>query len=252
MSPEMSRPPTRRQDLGSPIRRSRARSVALRLVLAALIGATVACGSVALPAPAQQEGASSSDPLAGPDAPEAAEVPQEPPNVLVIETDDMRWDDLRWMPNVRRLLQRRGLSFENSFGPFPLCCPSRSSFPERPVHTQPPRLHPPRALRLHGVPGPALDRHGPAARGVPHGPGRQVPQRLRRAVPALGWELTALRAAGLGSVVRRLGPPVELRRSELRRRDVLLRPSGAGTSTGRSGPSPVATPPTWSPSRRAV
>ena len=48
--------------------------------------------------------------------------------MLVIETDDMRWDDLRWMPNVRRLLQRRGLSFENSFAPYPLCCPSRSSF----------------------------------------------------------------------------------------------------------------------------
>ena len=50
------------------------------------------------------------------------------PNVLVIETDDMRWDDLRCMPNVRRLLQRRGLTFENSFAPYPLCCPSRASF----------------------------------------------------------------------------------------------------------------------------
>ena len=48
--------------------------------------------------------------------------------MLVIETDDMRWDDLRWMPNVRRLIQHRGLSFENSFAPYPLCCPSRSSF----------------------------------------------------------------------------------------------------------------------------
>ena len=50
------------------------------------------------------------------------------PNVLVIEADDMRWDDLRWMPNVQRLLQRRGLTFENSFAPYPLCCPSRASF----------------------------------------------------------------------------------------------------------------------------
>ena len=53
---------------------------------------------------------------------------QKRPNVLVIEADDMRWDDLRWMPNVRRLLQRRGLTFENSFAPYPLCCPSRASF----------------------------------------------------------------------------------------------------------------------------
>ncbi len=48
--------------------------------------------------------------------------------MLVIETDDMRWDDLRWMPSVRRLIQDKGLSFENSFAPYPLCCPSRSSF----------------------------------------------------------------------------------------------------------------------------
>ena len=40
----------------------------------------------------------------------------------------MRWDDLRFMPHVRRLIQDRGLSFENSFAPYPLCCPSRSSF----------------------------------------------------------------------------------------------------------------------------
>jgi N-acetylglucosamine-6-sulfatase len=48
--------------------------------------------------------------------------------VLVIETDDMRWDDLRFMPQVRTLLQARGLTFENSFAPYPLCCPSRASF----------------------------------------------------------------------------------------------------------------------------
>ena len=84
---------------------------------------------MALPAPAQrQEADASSDQLAAPDAPDASGVPRKRPNVLVIETDDMRWDDLRWMPNVRRLLQRRGLSFENSFAPYPLCCPSRSSF----------------------------------------------------------------------------------------------------------------------------
>ena len=59
---------------------------------------------------------------------EVTEVPKKRPNVLVIETDDMRSDDLRWMPNVRRLISGRGLSFENSFAPYPLCCPSRSSF----------------------------------------------------------------------------------------------------------------------------
>ena len=63
-----------------------------------------------------------------PAAPQTTEPPQKHPNVLVIEADDMRWDDLRWMPNVRRLVASKGLSFENSFAPYPLCCPSRASF----------------------------------------------------------------------------------------------------------------------------
>ncbi len=50
------------------------------------------------------------------------------PNMLVIETDDMRWDELKFMPNVRKLIKNRGLAFENSFAPYPLCCPSRASF----------------------------------------------------------------------------------------------------------------------------
>lgn len=50
------------------------------------------------------------------------------PNILVIEADDMRVDDLRWMPHVRRLIADTGLTFENSFAPYPLCCPSRASF----------------------------------------------------------------------------------------------------------------------------
>ncbi len=50
------------------------------------------------------------------------------PNVMVIETDDMRADDLRFMPRTTRLIGDRGLTFENSFAPYPLCCPSRSSF----------------------------------------------------------------------------------------------------------------------------
>ncbi len=50
------------------------------------------------------------------------------PNLLVIEADDMRTDDLRWMPHTRALVGGRGLTFLNSFAPNPLCCPSRSSF----------------------------------------------------------------------------------------------------------------------------
>lgn len=50
------------------------------------------------------------------------------PNLLVITLDDMREDDLQWMPKTQRLLGRQGARFENAFAPYPLCCPSRSSF----------------------------------------------------------------------------------------------------------------------------
>jgi arylsulfatase A-like enzyme len=50
------------------------------------------------------------------------------PNIIVIMADDMRWDDLPAMPNVRRLLADQGVSFSNSFVNFSLCCSSRASF----------------------------------------------------------------------------------------------------------------------------
>ncbi|QIX26930.1 sulfatase [Nocardioides sp. JQ2195] len=49
------------------------------------------------------------------------------PNVLMIMVDDMRADDLRWMPNVRRLIGDRGVTFTNGFASLPLCCPARAS-----------------------------------------------------------------------------------------------------------------------------
>jgi N-acetylglucosamine-6-sulfatase len=47
------------------------------------------------------------------------------PNIVLILTDDQRWDTLRWMPNVRRLLMDKGVTFTNAFVPNSLCCPSR-------------------------------------------------------------------------------------------------------------------------------
>jgi N-acetylglucosamine-6-sulfatase len=49
------------------------------------------------------------------------------PNIVTIVTDDMRTDDLRWMPNVRHLIAQQGLDYLNSFASFPLCAPARSS-----------------------------------------------------------------------------------------------------------------------------
>ena len=49
------------------------------------------------------------------------------PNVLLIVVDDMREDQLRWMPNVQHLLAEQGTTFDNAFSTFPLCCPARTS-----------------------------------------------------------------------------------------------------------------------------
>lgn len=48
-------------------------------------------------------------------------------NVIVIETDDQRWDTLWAMPFVQEELMQKGVVFENAFASTPLCCPSRSS-----------------------------------------------------------------------------------------------------------------------------
>ena len=50
-----------------------------------------------------------------------------PPNVVLIVTDDQRWDTLRYMPTVSSELVGKGVTFTNAFVVNPLCCPSRAS-----------------------------------------------------------------------------------------------------------------------------
>ncbi len=54
----------------------------------------------------------------------------EQPNVVVIMSDDMRDDELGgpWMTQTRRQIADRGVRFQNSFAPLPLCAPARASF----------------------------------------------------------------------------------------------------------------------------
>src|SRR5437899_2416644 len=52
---------------------------------------------------------------------------QAKPNIVLILTDDQRWNTLWAMPNVRRLLQNQGVTFTNGFVVNSLCCPSRAS-----------------------------------------------------------------------------------------------------------------------------
>ncbi|WP_165807244.1 sulfatase family protein [Nocardioides currus] len=48
------------------------------------------------------------------------------PNVVFVMTDDMREDDLHWMPHTRRLLADRGMDLSDAISPHPLCCPARA------------------------------------------------------------------------------------------------------------------------------
>jgi N-acetylglucosamine-6-sulfatase len=49
------------------------------------------------------------------------------PNFVFILTDDMRKDDLKYMPKTRALLKTQGMQFQNSFVSNPVCCPSRAT-----------------------------------------------------------------------------------------------------------------------------
>lgn len=49
------------------------------------------------------------------------------PNIVVILTDDQRWDTLWAMPNLQSRLVNNGVSFSNAFITTPLCCPYRAS-----------------------------------------------------------------------------------------------------------------------------
>src|SRR5439155_21422676 len=49
------------------------------------------------------------------------------PSIVLILTDDQRWNTLAQMPNVERLLVHHGVQFTNGFVVNSLCCPSRAS-----------------------------------------------------------------------------------------------------------------------------
>jgi N-acetylglucosamine-6-sulfatase len=52
-----------------------------------------------------------------------------PPNVVVVMTDDQNVGrDVQVMKRTQRDLADRGVSFENFFATFPLCCPSRTTY----------------------------------------------------------------------------------------------------------------------------
>ena len=94
----------------------------LTSVVAATVAVTLALALLGIRA-------TSGDPPAAAAATATAESdPDTRPNIVVVMADDMRADDLRFMPSLRSQVMSRGLKFRNSFSPYPLCCPSRASF----------------------------------------------------------------------------------------------------------------------------
>ncbi|MCW2834233.1 MAG: Sulfatase [Nocardioides sp.] len=91
---------------------------ALIVCVCAALGVTLA-EQDATPVPASAQVAAA--PATTSDAPG-----QDRPNIVFVMTDDMRADELRWMPHTRELLAERGIAFTDAVSPHPLCCPARA------------------------------------------------------------------------------------------------------------------------------
>ncbi len=93
------------------------------------------------------------------------------PNILVVMTDDMSAAaDLKLMPNVQKLIAKKGTTFDDAVDSFPLCCPRpgdlltgqyahnhgvKGNFaPLRLVRDEGPQEHPPGLAPGRRLPGP--------------------------------------------------------------------------------------------------
>lgn len=54
-------------------------------------------------------------------------VEDERPNILIIVTDDQRYDTMEYMPETSAAIFEQGVQFKHGFITTPLCCPSRAS-----------------------------------------------------------------------------------------------------------------------------
>ena len=106
-----------------PLRRPLA---ALIVVVALALVAPVASPGTSPAARSATAGAGSPAPGTATTAGRGTAVAEEPPNVVMVLTDDMRKDDMRHMPHVRELLVDRGMTFRQAQSPHPLCCPARA------------------------------------------------------------------------------------------------------------------------------
>ena len=89
----------------------------MRHVAAVALGAILLVAPVAAGVPASAANARTS----------AASPSEAPPDIVLIVTDDQRWDSLWAMPILSERLAGRGVTFPDAFVVNPLCCPSRAS-----------------------------------------------------------------------------------------------------------------------------
>jgi N-acetylglucosamine-6-sulfatase len=85
---------------------------------------TLAC--LILVSSAQSPGVHSLAAGPGVQAQVSARAAVERPNIVLFLTDDMRADDLKYLPQTCALLGGSGVTFGRSFSPNPLCCPARA------------------------------------------------------------------------------------------------------------------------------
>ena len=50
-----------------------------------------------------------------------------PPNVVLVMTDDQRYDDMATMPRTNRFIGDAGVRFRRYFSSYPVCCPARAT-----------------------------------------------------------------------------------------------------------------------------
>jgi arylsulfatase A-like enzyme len=49
------------------------------------------------------------------------------PNLLMITADDASWNDMKYMPHLRKLMVDQGMTLRNGMAPTPICVPARAS-----------------------------------------------------------------------------------------------------------------------------
>src|SRR3954453_9762300 len=65
--------------------------------------------------------------LGRPMPPPAFPPPVKHPNLLMVTVDDASWDTMKYMPHLRRLMVREGVTLRNGLAPTPICVPTRAS-----------------------------------------------------------------------------------------------------------------------------